>query len=396
MSKKDGLNFNPFASESEADYQQMSRFRAECPIAELDGGVQYVANYDGVKKVLEHCEKFEGSFGTTGEILEELTHIAATPEPRHGQIRRIINSVIAPHRTMGVEGFVRDLAKGLLADFIAESQESYTDIIERFSDPIPSTVIAYVLGFPLEHREQFQRWSDELLEIMGEDDTANRPLVELHPELTGYVQSAIDERRKSGDLQSDVIGRFISTEIDGVKLSDPAICTQTIFLILSGNETTRNLLGSCLHLLSDNPEIFNDLKSSPERIPAFVEEVLRYGSPVKFLSRTCRVGMNLEGQQISPEDRLILGINSANRDLKYYGHSEDFDYKRQNAPRHLAFGVGAHICPGAFLARLEAVATIEETVKALNGLELKPGYEYVPTPTVWAHGPREVWVKALI
>ncbi len=389
-------DFDPFAPEKAEEYEHMAELRRECPISNLGeaGEVQYVATFDGVKKVLENCEKFEGSFGTTGDLPEDLTHLAAIVEPRHGQIRRIVNSVIAPHRTMGAEDFIRDLARNLLDDFVDVTKDSYGDIISAVSDPIPSTVIAYVLGFPLEHQEIFQRWSDELLEAMGADDTANRGLIEIHPELAQYVRDAIDERRASGKTEGDVIARFISTEIDGVRLSDDAICTQTIFLILSGNETTRNLLANCFYRLASRPEEYEAIKENPETIPAFVEESLRYDSPVKFVSRTCREALEVEGRQIQPEDRLILGINSANRDEKHFTESEDFQPKREGAPRSLAFGAGPHICPGASLARLEAVATMEEMVKKVAALEMQPDFEYAPSPTVWAHGPRELRVKA--
>src|SRR5262249_30311025 len=147
--------------------------------------------------------------------------------------------------------------------------------------PLPSTVIAHMLGVPSNLEDRFRMWSDELLDAQNTQGAAS--LSDAHPEFARYVQSLIDEHRAADDPPDDVVTRFINTDVDGEYLSDRAIRTQIMFLIVAGNETTRNLIGNCLYVLAARPDLLTQLRADATRIPAFVEESLRLDAPVQVL-----------------------------------------------------------------------------------------------------------------
>src|SRR3954471_3392078 len=175
--------FDPYTTGSDERYAAMAAIRAAGGIAETGAG-HYIATAAGVLSGLKHVEHLVGSFQDVSTLPEDQVPLPAVPEPRHGRIRRVVNTVVAPHRTGPIEPFVRDLARGLLADTLATDP---TDLVTGFVDPIPSAVIAHVLGVPIEDRELFQQWSDELL-ANQQAATETATLSEYHPDFATYIQ----------------------------------------------------------------------------------------------------------------------------------------------------------------------------------------------------------------
>jgi cytochrome P450 len=380
-----GDEFDPYAAGSDTRYDAMAAIRASGGVVETPAG-HYIATAGGVLAGLRDVEKFVGSFQDTSMLPEDEVPISAIPEPRHGRVRRVINSVVAPHRLEPVEPFVRELSTALLRDALTSSP---VDLVPTYVDPIPSTVIAQVLGVPVEDRDLFAQWSDELLAIQ-QAATETRTLSEYHPEFAAYVQAQIDGRRAMDDPPDDVITRFLRTDVDGELLSDEAVRTQTLFLILAGNETTRNLIGNLLYTLASQPELFQKLRADRSLIPVAVEESLRHDSPVQVLARAVLGETEIAGQPLVPGDRVVFGLASANRDESTYEDGDAFRLDRAKPRDHLAFGAGPHICPGASLARMEAVVAIDVLCDAVASMRLVDGFVPQPNPVFWALGHRSL------
>ena len=381
-------SFNPYAPGADERYEAMARIRAEGGIAETPAG-RYIATAAGVLVGLKEVERFVGTFAPTEGIPEDEVVISAIPEPRHGRIRRVINSVVAGHRTAKAEPFIRDLAARLVDDAVARAADGPVDLVEVVVDPFPSAVIAHVLGIPDEDRDTFRRWSDELLEAQGE----GRPITisEAHPEFAAYIQDQIDRRRAMPDPPDDVITRFLRTDVEGELLSDAAVRTQTMFLVVAGNETTRNLIGNALHTLATAPDLYAAVRADPgTTIPAVVEESLRHDSPVQILARAVLDDVEVEGCPLHRGDRVVFGIASANRDERVHDDPAAFRVDRPKLRDHLAFGAGPHVCPGASLARLEAVALLGAFAERVAAFRLVDGFEPQPNPVFWALGHRSL------
>ena len=153
--------FDPYAPGSEARYEAMAHIRSGSGVAETPAGY-YIATAAGVETGLREVERFVGSFIDTSGLREEDIPISAIPEPRHGPIRRVINTVVAAHRTAQAEPFIREQARELVSQAV-EQHGSGSDLVPTIVDPLPSTLIAQMLGVPLEDNVRFRAWSDELL-----------------------------------------------------------------------------------------------------------------------------------------------------------------------------------------------------------------------------------------
>lgn len=378
--------FDPYAAASADRYEAMTAIRAGAGSVETPAG-RYVATAAGVLAGLKAVDCFVGSFTDVSTLPEDEVPISAIPEPRHGRIRRVINTVVAPHRTAAVEPFVRQLARTLVADALASPGP--VDLVERLTDPLPSAVIAQVLGVPAEDHDRFRRWSDELL---ANQQAATEPatLSDLHPEFAAYLDAHIDRRLEASDPPDDVITRFLRTDVDGELLGRAAVRTQTLFLIIAGNETTRNLLANLVHTLATDAALFDRLRAEPALVPVAVEESLRHDSPVQVLARAVLAETELAGCPVGPGDRVVFGLASANRDETVHEAADEFRLDRPKPRDHLAFGAGPHVCPGASLARLEAIVTIEELCRGVRSLRLAEDFVPQPNPVFWALGHRRL------
>ena len=383
-------------------HELMAEMRETCPVASFSEGRWYAATHEGVLQGLKEVDKFVGSFIDTSKLPEDEVPVSAIPEPQHGKIRRVINGVLAPHRTMHADTFVYDLARSLLDEALANGTKANTnhastafDLVRDYTDPIPSTVIAHVLGVPTEDFDRFRRWSDELLENMN-TQLAGEPLTlsQTHPEFAAYIQHHIDIRRAAPAPPDDLIGRFIAADIDGQPLSDAMIRTQAINLIIAGNETTRNWLGNFFATLAQSPELYAEVRARPEIREQFMEESLRRDCPVQIVARAAMEDTVIENQPIPEGDQVVFGIASANRDEKIFQNPAEFDHARPDLKKHLAFGAGPHICPGATLARLEARIALEVFCEKVASFAIAPDYEFQYNPVFWALGLRSLPVIA--
>jgi len=382
--------FDPYAPATEERYEAMARVRASGGVADTPAG-WYVGTADGVRAGLFDVERFVGSFVDTSRMHPDDVILSAIPEPRHGRIRKIVNGAIAGHRTAREEPFIREQARLLAGRAVDVARAAgRVDLVAEAVDPLPSTVIAHMLGVPVADQDRFRVWSDELLAEQGTGNDAG--MAELHPEFGAYIQELIDAHRAATDPPDDIVTRLMSTEVEGERLSDRMIRTQTMFLIVAGNETTRNLIGNCLFRLATSPDLYAEMRRQPERLANLVEEVLRFDSPVQVLGRAVLDDTKIEGCPMHRGDRVVFGLASANRDEKAFDAPDEFRLDRSRPRDHLAFGTGPHICPGAALARLETMALLESFCERVASFALVPDAVPEPNPVFWAFGYRSLVV----
>ena len=366
--------------------------RDRCPVSKTEMGAWYFARYEDSVAGAKDVDRFIASFREPGVVvLDEEQLVSEIPEPRHGQIRRIINSAIAAHRIGRVEPFCESLCNELLDELIARDEP--VDLVSEYVMPVPNNVIAHLLGAPPEDFRRWAEWSDEV--VQGTYPTKNRNergegLAGAHPEFVAYVDALIAERRERPT--EDFITRLVSTEVDGRRLTDIEARSQLVFLFISGNETTRHLIGNLLWRVTSDPELFEQLQNDPSLIPAAVEESLRLDPPVKFLMRNCMVDGEVAGTEIAAGEKVAFGLGSANRDREQFEDAESFRLDRSDGRSHLSFGGGPHVCPGAALARLEARVALEVFLQRVRRASLlDPDYDAVEV--FWAHGPATLRAK---
>ena len=369
-----------------------AHLRREAPVSRLPSGAWFVASDAGVRTVHQNVESFVGSFGNRGDLPEEETVIAAIPEPRHGMIRKILNSVLAFHHASKLEPFVRETTARLLENVLEVARaQGEVELCARFARPLPCTVIARAIGVPETDVGSFARWSDELLTRQTEGAESAR-LGDVHPEFVAYVDDQVRQRAESASPPADLVTRLLETEIEGERLSHRAVRTQVLMLILAGNETTRNLIGNLLWRLASHPELAAQLRADPAVVEAAVEESLRLDTPVQFLARTCTKPLEIDGVKVDEGERVVVGIASANRDERVFEDPDRFRLDRARPREHVGFGAGPHVCPGAYLARMEATVAIQDFLAAAAWFAPAPGYAFDSNPVPWAFGPQTLRV----
>jgi hypothetical protein len=383
--------FDPLVADF--DDPELVELRRSCPVSRTGSGAWFLARYEDSVAGAKDVDRFVASFREPGVVVpDEEQLISEIPEPRHGQIRRIINSAIAAHRITRVEPFCVSLCNELL-DEILES-DGPVDLIADYVMPVPNNVIAHLLGAPADDFRRWAAWSDEV--VQGTYPTKNRNdrgegLAGAHPEFVDYVDSLIADRRRQPE--DDFITRLVNTEVDGRRLTDIETRTQLVFLFISGNETTRHLIGNLLWRVVNDPGLFAALDADRSLISNAVEESLRLDPPVRFLMRNCMTDTQLHGESIPAGDKVVFGLASANRDESQFDDAQNFTLDRPDQRSHLAFGGGPHVCPGAALARLEARVAVEVFLDRVGSATATEPGTYDGVPVFWAHGPRVLRVR---
>jgi cytochrome P450 len=367
----------PFDSDLHRRAAAYRRLRSEGPVVPMPGleGALAAVSYDAVDMGLRTVEDFGGSAGQD-DIPEIDKNIAAMVEPRHGMVRRIMNSVVAFHRSEQIEPYLQDLVGRLLDDMLAEAAangEEGVDVVTHLATPIPPAAMARLFGFTEEESRNYYRWVHEggkryeQALAKGESIAA----ADLNPEQRDYLDQKIQDRLALPRDQwpEDALTRFLVTEVDGEKLEPRNIRAQMMFMIGAGSDTTKNLIGSLIYRLGLDPDAYAALRANSDLIDVAIEETLRMDAPAQFMVRTCRRPTELVGEPIQAGQKVLMCIGSANHDESKFDDPDTFRLDRPSRD-HLTFGSGPHICPGATLARLEVRTLMREFTRRIVAFRL--------------------------
>lgn len=278
--------------------------------------------------------------------------------PEHDELRALVNRSFTPRRMAALEPQVRAIATELIDAFVERGE---CDLFADFSAPLPTTVIATLLGVPSSDGAFFKDASTRVVEAAGPGASTGEA-GKANAELAGYLWSQFEEKQKHprDDLMSDLL----AAEVGGRKLTQPELLGFAILLLIAGNETTTNLVSNAAVLLDEHPDQRRRLVEDPGLVAVAVEEFLRCDSPVQGLERDLTGDVVVAGEKIPEGAKVFLLIASANRDPRRIDEPERFDVGRW-PNRHLAFAFGTHFCLGASLARLETRVSWEELLRRL-------------------------------
>jgi cholest-4-en-3-one 26-monooxygenase len=287
-------------------------------------------------------------------------------DPDHQRVRKLVSSGFTPRVVRAFERHYTDLACGVVDRALAGG--GAFDGVRDVAAELPLLAICEVLGAPDEDRFRIFGWSNTLL---SSEDPDYAPTPEA---FQGAVMAMVDyagelaerRRREPGD---DLVSALLGP--DGqLPLTDAEFEGLVLLLLSAGNETTRNAIAHGLLAFAAHPDEWARLRSDPEgTLDTAVEEMIRWASPVNYMSRTATGDVELHGRKIRAGDKVALLYASANRDEAAFAAPERFDVRR-DPNHHLAFGFGPHFCLGATLARIELRALLEAMLPRIAGLEL--------------------------
>ena len=297
----------------------------------------------------------------------------AVEPPDHTRYRRLVSKVFTARAVEGLRAGVQAVADELLDDLEREHRGTTFDLVERYATLLPVTVIAQILGVPVEERAHVLALGNQVAPSLdlgltwGEYRSVHAGLVAFNTYLAEHLERL---RRDPGD---DLLSQLVTVEDEGARLDEVELRSTAGLLLGAGFETTVNLLGSGARLLIDAPDQLAVLQAEPERWGNAVEEALRYESPVQLTGRVALRDTEVAGQPIAQGRVVTTLLAAANRDPEVFPDPHRFDVTRSNARDHLSFSGGRHFCLGAALARVEGEVGLRTLFERFPGLATAPG-----------------------
>jgi cytochrome P450 family 142 subfamily A polypeptide 1 len=348
-------------------------------------GLWIVSKYEDVSYVSKHPELFCSGHGVRPGNPVKLALIE-DDEPRHGQLRKLINKGFTPRMVSKLEKAFLEITTEAI-DAVADAGEC--DFVADIAVPLPLLLIAEMIGIRREDRATFHRWSDELI---AADGNLERPDImeraaHAYAEYAAYVTEIFEDRRRNP--QDDLVSILVGANDDGLlmknelrvggraetdaiaELANDELIMFMVVLLVAGNETTRNAISGGMSLLIEHPRERQKLLDDPRLIPSAVEEMIRLVSPVQSFGRTVTRDTELRGRKIQEGQKVLILYPSANRDADVYDAPDEFRVERN--PAHLGFGIGNHFCLGANLARMEMRVAFTELLRRLPDMEYASG-----------------------
>ena len=377
----DSIEFDPFSMDFfNGAYDTYRRLRDEAPLYYNEKWDFWaLTRYDDVAPATKDHETFSSAKGATLDMVKAHDDAIPVPKviismdpPEHQKMRRLVSNVFTPRAIAALEDMVREKVYERLE---ALNPTSF-DVVADFSAVFPNEVITTMLGVPKQDRDQIRRWLDLLLERHPGEIATTKRGYEASVNTGLYYYDLVQQRRAKP--QDDMISRLIETEIerDGVveKLTDVDITGFATMLGGAGAETVTKLVGNAMVAFADFPDQWRKLVEDRSKIPAAVEELLRYEAPSQYQVRTATRDVTYHGATIPAGSAVLLVTGSATRDERMFEDPDRLDVDRERKMGfNLAFGYGVHSCLGAALARMESRIALEALLDSVPEYEVDRG-----------------------
>jgi cytochrome P450 len=334
-------------------YSVHARLRAQQPVARviMPGGLPawLVTGYAEARAALTDPRLHKLPRGWRPEPHSMLAaielHMLNSDPPDHERLRKLVNKAFTARRVEQLRPRISAITTELLDDM---STRQEVDLLASLAFPLPITVICELLGVPVADRDEFRAWSATIV-----SSTVSPDVFQAHgTAMTGYFRKMLAARRR--EPADDLLSALVAARDEEDRLTEDELLSMAFLLLVAGHETTVNLIGSGMLALLLNPGEMARLRADRSLLGSAVEELLRYVNPVNNATlRFAGEPLEIGGQQVSPDEVVLVSLSGANRDPSRYADPDRLDLSRDSAG-HLAFGHGIHYCLGAPLARLEA------------------------------------------
>lgn len=374
--------YEPFQQKD--PFPAYAQLRAEQPVMFDERiGCYVLTRYEDIKAVFEDWETFSSENAqapvrergpAAKKIMEEggftaYSGLSARRPPEHTRIRSVVQKAFTPRRFKVLEPFIRQNVVDQLEKMLANPGRR-GDIVRDLAYEVPTITILTLIGADVTKVDMFKRWSDSRAAMTWGDlsDEEQIPhahnLVEYWQECQRLVRVAKEE---GGD---NLTADLVKAQREGAQISDHEIASVLYSMLFAGHETTTTLISNAVRVLLAHPDQWQQLIEEPKKIPAAIDEVLRYSGSIVGWRRKALKDTEVGGVAIPEGAELLLLMGSANRDAQRFDDGEEFDISRPNAREHLSFGFGIHYCLGNMLAKLQAKIALEEIIRLAPNLKL--------------------------
>lgn len=367
--------FDPFSDDFfNAPYDTYRRLRDEAPVYYNEKYDFYaLTRHADVSVALKDFESYSSSRGVDLQMVQSDDPvpplIIMMDPPDHRRMRSLVNKVFTPRAIEQQRQTVSDQ----IDRFLNVADPTEFDVVQDFSALFPVEVITHMLGVPIELRQKVRLLLDKQLE--REYGKVEMPEEGIAAGIeTGLMYYEIIQQRRA-DPQDDMISDLIRVELDRdgemSKLDDVEIAGFASMLGGAGAETVTKLVGNAVVTFAEHPEQWETLRAERSKIPAAVEELLRWEAPAQYLVRYSMRDIELHGSTIPAGNPVLLCVGSANRDERAFTDADAFDIDRDRSEaQNVGLGYGVHSCLGAALARMESVIAIDKLLDFMPRFEV--------------------------
>jgi cytochrome P450 len=369
-------------------FPHFAEARSRCPVQHVllaDGHDAWVVlGYDAARQALNDPriskDMLAALDGDPDVVAEGLPgpafsrHMLNVDPPDHTRLRRLVARAFVPSRVAALEPAVRSVAEGLLGELAGRGT---VDLVEGFAQPLPFRVIGELLGIPESDRPALHASFQVLLARWDGDPP--RSAVEASEQIVGYLGELVEAKRTA---PADDLVSVLVTATDGDGLTRQEVLSSLFQLVVAGHDTTTSLIGNSIVALLDHPDQLRRLRADLGRLPAAIDELMRFSAPVPHATfRMTTEHVTIDGVEIPAGQQVLVSLAAANRDPGHFRTPDELDLGRDEGP-HLGFGHGIHFCLGAPLARLEARVALEALLSRHPHLHLAVDREAL----AWTHG----------
>ena len=369
---------NPFAGmdpETAANPQPMFKaLRESMPVMPVEGVGVVLTGRAEIDEAFRDPTTFSSNMSAIDlKNIRPLIPLQIDP-PDHKKYRKILDPIFAPRQMALLEVPVTRLVNDLIDGFVDRGE---VDFAREFSVPFPSQVFLTLLGLPLDELPRFLAMKDGIIrpdQVTGSlygSDAMHELQRETAQSIYDYFDGILDEREI--ERRDDLLSQFLDAEVDGQRLQRTEILDICFLFLIAGLDTVTATLDCMFAFLAQHPEHRRQLVDDPRRIPAAVEELLRWETPVMGVARIAARDTNLGGCPINQGDQVMVMLGSANTDETEFDDAETVRFDRASN-RHLAFGGGIHRCLGSHLARQELRIALREWHRRIPEYSVAPGH----------------------
>ncbi|MBL7501419.1 cytochrome P450 [Frankia sp. CNm7] len=331
------------------------------PVGEIWG----VSKYSDVREVSRHPEIYSSAGGFRPDV-SGFPMMIEMDDPAHWRRRKLLNKGFTPRRVQDQRARIEQISQALV-DRVCERGEC--DFVWDVAAWLPLIVIGDMIGARPENHRDLLRWSDDMMRGQGQPDNAEaiEKMTTAALEYNEYFTGVLADRRACP--RDDLLSILAHAEVDGDRLDDESMLYESLLLLIGGDETTRHVITGGLYQLLADRDNWERLRADRGLLPTAVEEMLRWVSPIRNMSRTVTQDTTLRGKELRAGEKVLMLYPSANRDEEVFADPFRFDITR-SPNDHLAFGLGTHFCLGNSLARLELNVIFETLLDRLPDLDL--------------------------
>jgi cytochrome P450 len=349
------------------------------PVMRMDGTGVILSRRADIDEAFRNPDLFSSNMSAVDlKNVRPLIPLQIDP-PDHKKFRKILDPLFAPKQMKPLEAPVARLVNELIDGFAGATE---IDFAKQFSVPFPSQVFLTLLGLPLDDLPLFLKMKDGVIRpdhVTGHprsSEAAEAYQREIADSIYAYFVRVLDEREV--ERRDDLLSQFLDTEVDGHRLSRHDILDICFLFLIAGLDTVSASLDCFFGYLAEHPEQRKLIAEDPSVIPAVVEELLRWETPVIGVARVATEDTEMGGCPIHKGDHVMAILGSANTDEAEFADADEVRFDRE-ANRHLAFGGGIHRCLGSHLARLELRVALREWHARIPEYHVKPGVDLTYT-----------------